>query len=320
MSREKKRIKSENCPNCHEPFSGNHQNYCNNCGQENHTHKLPVSHFVLELIESLTHFDTKFFQTFKDLVWKPGLVIKNYNDDKRARYLPPIRIYFFMSFIFFIILSYTYQSKVESQSETIGNALKKETEVAPENSNFKINNNDVASQYLALKNVHNLTLSQVDSVNKAQNKSMNWQDKRILISLIKVRNGELTFTEIYHRFIKYFSYALFILMPLFALLLQLFYHKRNYFYAEFLVFSIYFHTVIFGALSINLPLQKLFDFQNKPLNIILAVVLPVYLYFSLKRVFSNSFLKTLYKTALISLIYFICLVFIIFLLLIGSFV
>ncbi len=319
MSREKKRIKSETCPNCAKPFADEQQNYCAYCGQENHTHKLPVGHFVLELIESLTHFDTKFFQTFKDLVWKPGLVIKNYNDDKRVRYFPPVRIYFFMSFIFFLILNYTFQIKVELNSTVIESDLKTQKEDSIKN-RFIIRYTDLTSQYLALKDVHNLTLSQVDSVNSVQHKSMKWIDKRIFTSIIKVKNGELTFTEIYHRFIKYFSYALFILMPLFALLLQQFYHKRNYFYSEFLVFSIYFHTFIFGILSIYLPLQKPFGFQNWYLNLLMAVILTVYLYFTLKRVFNNSTFKTLYKTVLLSVIYLICLLVVLYLLLMGSFV
>lgn len=78
----------------------------------------------MELVESLKHFDTKFFQTFMDLVWRPGLVVKNYNADKRARYFPPVRIYFFTGAIFFIILNFAFQNSVENVSEKVAESLK----------------------------------------------------------------------------------------------------------------------------------------------------------------------------------------------------
>ena len=112
MSRTKKRIKTASCPNCHTVFADEQSNFCAHCGQENHTHKLPVKHFLMELVESFTHFDTKFVATFKDLILKPGLVIQNFNDNKRTRYVPPIRIYAFMSFAFFLFFNFAVGSEI----------------------------------------------------------------------------------------------------------------------------------------------------------------------------------------------------------------
>lgn len=64
----------------------------------------------MELVESLTHCDTKFFQTFMDLVWRPGLVVKNYNADKRARYFPPVRI-FFLRVLFFYHFKFCFSKQ-----------------------------------------------------------------------------------------------------------------------------------------------------------------------------------------------------------------
>jgi predicted amidophosphoribosyltransferase len=85
----KKRRKSITCANCQYQFDGI-DNYCPNCGQENHSHRAPFKHIIIELIESLTHFDTKFFSTVKALFLKPGLLTKDYIEDKRARYVPVI--------------------------------------------------------------------------------------------------------------------------------------------------------------------------------------------------------------------------------------
>jgi|GEM_PF-2714828 len=78
----------------------------------------------MELVESLTHHDTKFFQTFMDFVWRPGLVVKNYNADKCAHYFPPVRIYFFTGAIFFIILNFAFQNSVEKVAEKVAESLK----------------------------------------------------------------------------------------------------------------------------------------------------------------------------------------------------
>jgi hypothetical protein len=116
MSRTKNRLKSTSCPNCHKVFADEQYNFCPYCGQENHTHKLPVKHFLMELLESFTHFDTKVIATFKDLILQPGLVIQKYNDNKRARYVPPIRIYAFTSFAFFLFFNFMVGKEVESIS------------------------------------------------------------------------------------------------------------------------------------------------------------------------------------------------------------
>jgi Protein of unknown function (DUF3667) len=118
MSRNKKRIKSTSCPNCHEVYADVNHNFCPFCGQENHTHKLPVKHFVMETLESITHFDTKFLTTLKDLVLKPGLAIKNYNSNKRARYVPPIRMYVFTTFVFLLIVSLLFNHSIEENNKT----------------------------------------------------------------------------------------------------------------------------------------------------------------------------------------------------------
>jgi hypothetical protein len=79
-------------------------NYCPNCGQENNTHKIPVKHIVLETFEDFFHFDTKLWNTVKTTFAKPGKITTDYLEGKRARYVPPVKLYIFISFIFFLLL------------------------------------------------------------------------------------------------------------------------------------------------------------------------------------------------------------------------
>jgi Protein of unknown function (DUF3667) len=74
---------------------------------------------LYEFVESITHFDTKVFTTMKEMASKPGLIVKNYNNNKRARYVPPARIYIFMSFIFFFLLSVLYNQNVHTRTKNM---------------------------------------------------------------------------------------------------------------------------------------------------------------------------------------------------------
>lgn len=95
--------KSDVCLNCDTPLRPE-DNYCPHCGQENNTHKIPVRHIVLETFEDFFHFDTKLWNTIKTTFARPGKITVDYLEGKRARYVPPVKFYIFISFIFFLLL------------------------------------------------------------------------------------------------------------------------------------------------------------------------------------------------------------------------
>jgi len=95
--------KSDTCLNCNTPLRPE-DNYCPNCGQENNTHQIPVKHIVLETFEDFFHFDTKLWNTVKTTFTRPGKITVDYLEGKRARYVPPVKLYIFISFIFFLLL------------------------------------------------------------------------------------------------------------------------------------------------------------------------------------------------------------------------
>jgi hypothetical protein len=257
----------------------------------------------MELVESFTHFDTKVLATFKDLIVQPGLVIKNFNDNKRARYVPPIRIYAFTSFAFFLILSFTANKKVDKELEIMTKDIQK--------ASTGLLRMEILGQNIKIDSLTNrelfahpsLTNELIDSTLRSKKIETNWVSTRSLYTVIKIGKGELTLADLYKKFIRSSSYAIFVFMPIFALLMIPLYRKRNYFYSEFLVFSIYFHTFLFSIFGV---LVILFRFINVDFEIIATLLLlgmVVYLGLSLKRVFADSIPKTVIKTVLLSLTY-----------------
>ncbi len=102
-STKKHRRKLGICPNCNHILRPE-DNFCPKCGQENHDLKVPLHHLIYEFIESIFHFDIKVWETLRVIVLKPGKVISDFNEGKRARYVPPARLYIFISVIFFFLV------------------------------------------------------------------------------------------------------------------------------------------------------------------------------------------------------------------------
>src|SRR3569833_749656 len=89
------------CLNCGADVTGR---FCGLCGQENIEPKETVGRLVKHFVGDITHYDSKFFTTVRDLLFKPGFLTKEYISGRRTRYLDPIRTYVFKSVLFLIAL------------------------------------------------------------------------------------------------------------------------------------------------------------------------------------------------------------------------
>jgi hypothetical protein len=60
-------------------------------------------HLIRHFLEDLTHFDGKFFSTYRHIALRPGFLPQEYFRGRRASYLNPLRMYIFTSAVFFLI-------------------------------------------------------------------------------------------------------------------------------------------------------------------------------------------------------------------------
>ena len=114
-SMSRKRQKSEICLNCNTPLRPE-DNYCPNCGQENNVRNVPARYLVVELFEGFYSFDTKLWNTIKASFLKPGKITIDYLEGKRARYVPPLKFYLFVSFVFFLLLGKLSDNAIDSSN------------------------------------------------------------------------------------------------------------------------------------------------------------------------------------------------------------
>ncbi len=292
-----KQAKLKICSNCEYEFK-DVNNYCPNCGQKNHDLNIPLKHLLEEVIESTFHLDSKTLRTLKVLIFKPGYLSKEFNAGRRANYVMPVRLYVMVSFIFFFLLS-TFSSTHKNETD-----LKNDLNPNKNKVNFSINYGGISSNELA-----GFSLAQVDSLMNARGIANTNSNKYIYHQFYKIANSSSA--EFMHLLMKNISYMMFILMPLFGLLIFIFNRKFLTYYIEGVIISVHFHSFTFLLSTIFLLFsyalsRELFFFMG-------ILIIPLYMYFMFKNIFEQRTGLTAFKTLIIGILYLSSLCFLMFL-------
>lgn len=91
----------KNCLNCGAYVE---DRFCPHCGQENIVNRPSFHYLFTAFFRALLNYESGFWQTFRALV-VPGRLIKAYLEGKRKSFVPPIKLYFFVSLITFLLPS-----------------------------------------------------------------------------------------------------------------------------------------------------------------------------------------------------------------------
>ncbi|MEO1040458.1 MAG: DUF3667 domain-containing protein [Pseudomonadota bacterium] len=89
------------CTNCGTPLEGS---VCHECGQVADVFHRPVLSLIREGLEGLFSLDGRFVQTVPGLMVFPGHVTRDYLAGKRARFIPPFRLYILASILLFALV------------------------------------------------------------------------------------------------------------------------------------------------------------------------------------------------------------------------
>jgi Protein of unknown function (DUF3667) len=128
----KKHYRSDKtCLNCRHVVA---DKFCSNCGQENVDTRKTFHHLFVHFFEDLTHYENAFWRTIKNLLFKPSALTKEYLSGKRLSYLAPVRLYIFISFLTFFLMS-MFPDEITSENLK---AKPKEEVVFKNDSGFKI--------------------------------------------------------------------------------------------------------------------------------------------------------------------------------------
>jgi hypothetical protein len=280
----KTRRKFTQCPNCGYTFE-EVNNFCPNCGQENHDLNVPVKHLAEEFLEGTLHYDNKFWVTLKYLLFKPGLLTEKFNIGQRASYVPPFRLYVFVSIFFFTTLALrSSDSKIVMSSEEAQQELQ---QTDPE----------AAAQLRKVDSLAAITLNRFGQQRAAVEQTTGVENEFVE----KFKRFTQDEEQSRQKLLKNTSFMMFVLMPFFGFILYLFYYKQRRNYVEHLMFSIHFHTFFFLITILALSIE--FIFKGFDVDYWVFWISAIYLFFSLKRVYKESYLRTGVKFFPISIVY-----------------
>jgi hypothetical protein len=90
------------CRNCSSELQGP---FCSDCGQEARDLDLSLREIVAELFGNLMSFDSRVWRTAVPLLFRPGDLTARYLAGQRVRFVPPVRLYVFVSIVYFLLLA-----------------------------------------------------------------------------------------------------------------------------------------------------------------------------------------------------------------------
>ncbi|WP_372645451.1 DUF3667 domain-containing protein [Ancylomarina sp.] len=306
------------CSNCDHPVDGK---FCTNCGQSAKDFHRPFFSVVSESLGDALSLDNKFFHTLIPLFVRPGYLTKEFMRGRRARYTPPFRLYLFLTFFAFLLLSHNHKPETDSEKNlTFKNEEGKDVQFLSYFDNAldrdSIEGDSIVMDSLTkdfdLKN--KIITFNSDSVSKVDTKASPVNVKRggkIINKELKnlVDMWRLNPALLIDNAFKKLSQTLLLVLPLFALFLALFYMRRKYYLLEHLLISLNFHSFIFVVVIMSELLIMTGIKAIYPFAFYLYLLIPLQLFLALKFYYRQSWFKTFIKFLLLSFIYNILLVF-----------
>lgn len=292
------------CPNCGETEVGK---YCPNCGQSNKDFNKPIKEILRDLFDSI-NLDIRLLNTLIPFFIKPGFLTEEYFKGRRKRYVPPVRMYMIFSILFFFLVQFTTSDEIKNDfvgvnTNELADSTEKKSDITEENQAAMIKSD--SAQYKSLITSENLEKQDLETIKEEtlnDTSTTSWEKQLVIGGLNAAEKKDLFFD----RFLNTLSYALFLLMPFFALILALILWKSRLLYVKHLIFSINFHSFIFGFSSLLIVLMKIFPESISNFIVYLWWGIPIYLMFGIKRFYkrtcTGAFFKTLGSLTLYSVI------------------
>jgi len=276
------------CQNCGYKDKGN---FCSNCGQSFTALNRPLKDILAE-VGDIVNLDSRIFRSIPPFLFKPGFLTREYLAGKRKKYMSPFRLYLLLSLLFFFL--------AQSTSKKITEAGDNWLQVTADTTDM-VRDDSTVIEILKNDSIFNVDIDSTD-VNKSLRKAK--RRKRLREGAIDALTNKNIFLQNFYRTI---SYVLFLLMPVFALILKLLYVRRRVFYIEHLMFSINMHSFMLLVFSIMIILAQIIK-ENGLYIAIMYILIPVYFTAGMKRFYQQALWKIILKELILGFIYFIILI------------
>jgi hypothetical protein len=286
----------ETCKNCGTTFRGR---YCPECGQSVRDFQKPFGMVAIDFLGNVAAFDTRLWHTIKPLLWQPGKLTREFLSGKRVRYVPPFRLLFFFSFVFFLLLSFHYKGVLRAHLKDT-EKLQKQIEVngLTPDSLQNMTHEQLKTHGEVLGNISKKMEEGKDSIRRESERAV-FRKVSMLLKYPEVFLSKLMQTT---------SWMVFLLIPVFALFLRLFFRKTDRYYISHLIFTVHFHAFLYLAGIIALLGIWIAGPQTDGyITLLLFVAAAVYFFLSIRKFYQRSWWVTVKRFIMISGLYFISL-------------
>lgn len=241
--------------------------YCSSCGQKNELEHRSLWQLVKDAVGPAVLLESKLWRTLGTLLGRPGALSEAYTEGKRSRYIRPLRLYFWVSVLFFSLLALR-----PAHVATI--------KVAPEDTvNLRF------APELQRRLREKLEPFKDPPSQGAQQATPREAGDGRAVAVERLRN----------EFISRLPKALFLLLPIFALLLRGLWRRRPY--VDHLVFALHAHTVLFIGLAVG-------TIRWGPVEAV-GVLAPVAWFLpAVHRFYRSGWVETVLKALLLGIVYF----------------
>lgn len=281
------------CRNCSAPLGYSPGqgvgHYCPNCGQETTLHPPTFWEFVHEFITHYVALEGKLWRTLGLLFFKPAELTREYRAGRKQRYISPLRLYITASFLFFLVVKIAGWGNIVfiETTTTQGDAAKPAA--------------GLSHSYKSGKPPGELTIEDLKADGKADLECAPGQD---LCAMLQARlekkyqgkTGREVADMMKAGVLANIPYALFLLLPLFALLTKVAYFRRGWYFGEHVVYALHVHAFTFFILLLKSTLPRYFGH---------AILLAAFVYFfvAMQRFFGGRWWATSLRYAVIATVY-----------------
>ena len=291
----------DHCANCGAALHGP---YCSECGQKAEDRIMPIWRLLNEALDAIYALDLRVLRTLPRFLFYPGRVTKDYINGRRRRYIRPFRLYLFSTFVLFAVMAVTTTGLLPSPTK-LGNHSRTSTAdstARADSSSFVMfgspaKREKIAEEIRSDSSFVDVTLYADPAANER------------LEALLQEKSAQVNENprEFVDGLLERGPYVMFVMLPIFALLLKLLYIRGGYLYVEHLIFSLHVHALTFIAFTVAILLQKtgISWVSNTAPWISASPVL--YLLLAMKHVYEQGIIASTVKASILLLIYLVVL-------------
>ena len=302
------------CDNCGASVPGR---YCGACGQRLEPPIHSLWHFLRVATEDVTHADSRLWRTLAALLFKPGFLTREFLDGRRARYLPPVRLYLVLSVAFFLTLAATGRTPEEAHvtPETragLAEARQAATQARAAGAPLVVIATPAAAAAApaagakpATPAPHTYSVLEGDQEQCRQiHYEGRWQSTiQPLLYRSCMQTAQDHGRSLAQSFLHNLPRAMFLFLPLLAgVMMLLYWHPRHY-YVEHLLFCVHNHAFAFLMVLLALILSALLPFAAPLIGWVTTLYIAWYLYRSMRVMYRQGWLRTVAKLGSLSFVY-----------------